>query len=79
MGSNIEDTSAWQQDRDVSESLAALKHRLAEEALNEPDGRRKLLAAARSLTNSLETPGESVQRLAYLVRTYLPFFNPESD
>ncbi|KAI4285844.1 MAG: hypothetical protein L6R35_004568 [Caloplaca aegaea] len=66
MGSNIEDTSAWQQDRDVSESLAALKHRLAEEALNEPDGRRKLLAAARSLTNSLETPGESVQRLAYL-------------
>lgn len=72
MGSNIEDTSAWQQDRDVSESLAALKHRLAEEALNEPDGRRKLLAAARSLTNSLETPGESVQRLAYLVRNY-PF------
>ncbi|KAL9015591.1 MAG: hypothetical protein Q9185_007021 [Variospora sp. 1 TL-2023] len=66
MGSNIEDTSAWQQDRDVSESLAALKHRLAEEALNEPDGRRKLIAAARSLTNSLETPGESVQRLSYL-------------
>ncbi|KAL8650284.1 MAG: hypothetical protein Q9210_003917 [Variospora velana] len=66
MGSNIEDTSAWQQDRDVSESLAALKHQLAEEALNEPDGRQKLLAAARSLSNSLETPGESVQRLAYL-------------
>lgn len=68
MGSVPENVTSWQQEPDVSESLAALKERLSEEALNGPDGRRKLLEAAQSLANSLETPGESVQRLAYLVR-----------
>ncbi|KAI4149189.1 MAG: hypothetical protein L6R39_002571 [Caloplaca ligustica] len=66
MGSVPENVTSWQQEPDVSESLAALKERLSEEALNGPDGRRKLLEAAQSLANSLETPGESVQRLAYL-------------
>ncbi|KAI4095372.1 MAG: hypothetical protein LQ344_001670 [Seirophora lacunosa] len=66
MGSNTDKSPAWQQELDVSESLTALKRQLSEEALNEPDGRQKLLAAARSLSHSLETPGESVQRLAYL-------------
>lgn len=70
MGSNTDKSPAWQQELDVSESLTALKRQLSEEALNEPDGRQKLLAAARSLSHSLETPGESVQRLAYLVRLW---------
>lgn len=69
MGSTGGSQTAWQQEPDVSESLAVLKERLSEEAINGPDGRRKLLEAARSLSSALETPGESVQRLAYLVRS----------
>ena len=68
MGSTGESYTAWQQEPDVSDSLAVLKQGLSEEALNGPDGRRKLLEATRSLSSVLETPGESVQRLAYLVR-----------
>lgn len=72
MGSTTESSTTWQQDPEVSESLAIIKQRLSEEAINGPDGRRKLIEAARNLGNTLETPGESVQRLAYLVRP--PFF-----
>ncbi|KAL8922585.1 MAG: hypothetical protein Q9208_005089 [Pyrenodesmia sp. 3 TL-2023] len=66
MGSTTESSIPWQQDPEVSESLAVIKQRLSEEAINGPDGRRKLIEAARNLANTLETPGESVQRLAYL-------------
>ncbi|KAI4122409.1 MAG: hypothetical protein LQ338_005832 [Usnochroma carphineum] len=56
----------WHQDPDVSDALATLKQRLSREALNEPESRRNLMDAARSLSNHLETPGEYVQRVAYL-------------
>ena len=67
MGSFTETSPTWQQDPDVSESLAVLKEALSEEAISKPDGRRKLVQAARSLSTTLETPGESIQRVAYLV------------
>ncbi|KAL8902670.1 MAG: hypothetical protein Q9207_004472 [Kuettlingeria erythrocarpa] len=50
----------------MSESLTILKKRLSDEAMNGPNGRRKLMEAARRLANAIETPGESIQRLAYL-------------
>ncbi|KAL8801694.1 MAG: hypothetical protein Q9182_004288 [Xanthomendoza sp. 2 TL-2023] len=66
MDSTKVSSTAWQQQLELSESLVVLKQRLTEEAMNAPNGRRELIEAARNLANTLETPGESVTRLAYM-------------
>ena len=69
--------SSFSQSHEITALIAELKKNLSENDAAGPAARRHLKEIAERLSLALETPGETVQRVAYYVSTLSQIYPPQ--